>query len=225
MALPELLLPPGTPAFLADGHGIDLVPLHADTPMRTGHARRRRVYTSAPRLVSVGLQLSQAQMTAFDDWYERVLQAGALSFTAAVANQGAGLLYWQARFEGSYSAQPNDAAACWTVSATLRLIGDGSVSAPVATSLADDVTVALVGTASLVISNSLADDVIVALLSASNQLADDVIVVLTSIVNGAPPQTGANADKLWSWVRMPYAREHPADLTDDEALRRNLMGF
>jgi hypothetical protein len=178
MALPELLLPPGTPAFLADGHIVDLVPLHADVPMRTGHSRKRRVYTTAPRLVTVGLQLSQAQMVAFDAFFEGPLQAGALPFTAQVANLGPGLLYWQATFEQPYSATPNDAAACWTVSAQLRLTGAGQASAPAATSMAADTYVALAGTATLVISQSLAADTTVALLAAGGQLAADTVVAL-----------------------------------------------
>ena len=104
MALPELLLPDGTPAFLADGHSIELTPMYADVPTRTGHDRRRRVYTVVPRVVSVGLQLTAAQMLAFHAWYEGALQAGAQRFSAQLANQGPGLLWWSARFAEPYSA-------------------------------------------------------------------------------------------------------------------------
>jgi predicted anti-sigma-YlaC factor YlaD len=178
MALPELLLPPGTPAFQADGHVVELVPQHADVSMRTGQARKRRVYTTTPRLVSVALELSQAMFTAFDAWFEGPLQAGALPFTAQVANLGAGLLYWQATFEGPYTATPNDAATCWTVTAQLRLVGDGQVAAPAATSLAADTYVALAGSATLVISQTLAADTVVALLAAGGALAADTVVRL-----------------------------------------------
>ena len=180
MALPELLLPPGTPAFMANGHAIELVPQHADVPMRTGHMRKRRIYTASPRFVDVGVQMTQAQMAAFDAWFEGPLQAGALYFTAAVANQGAGLLYWQARFEGQYSATPNDVAACWTVTARLRLVGDGSASPPVATSLAADSFVALVGAAAFAANNALGGDSFLALVAGGAALSADTVVALST---------------------------------------------
>ena len=172
------------------GHNIELVPQHADVPMRTGHSRKRRIYTAAPRFVDVGVQMTQAQMAAFSDWFEGPLQAGAVSFTAAVANQGAGLLYWQARFEAPYSATPNDAAASWTVTARLRLVGDGSAAPPVSTGLAGDSFVALVGAAAFVATNTLAGDSFVALLAGGAALSGDTVVALIALLGNELREDG-----------------------------------
>ena len=43
--------------------------------------------------------------------------------------------------------------------------------------------------------------------------------------NGAPGGVGADADKRWSWMRYPPAAGRTHDLADDEAIRRNWMGF
>lgn len=224
MALPELLLPAGLPAFLAEGHAIELVPLHADIAMRTGHTRKRRVFTVAPRLVDVGLRLTANQMATFAAWFENSLQAGAQWFTASVANQGPGLLYWQARFEAPYTAEPGDAAGSWRVTARLRLIGEGSATAPVSTSLMSDVIVALVGSANLVIEQTLSSDVTVALLNAIT-LSSDVVVALSSIRNGAPA-SAVDFDKRWIWMRYPYAFGRSADVTDASELdQRSWFGL
>ena len=224
MALPELLLPPGTPAFLANGHAVELVPQHADVAMRTGHSRKRRIYTAAPRFVDVALRLTQAQMTAFAAWFGGPLQAGTLSFTAAVANQGPGLLYWQARFEAPYSARPNETASDWTVTARLRLVGEDTTTLPAATSLAGDTTVQLVGAAAFAALNTLAGDTLVALVAGGAALAGDTLVALVSIVNGAPA-SAVDFDKRWIWMRYPYSFGRTADVNDlSQADQRSWFG-
>ena len=179
MALPELTLPDGTPAFLADGHGIELMPLYADVAMRTGHDRRRRVYTTVPRIVSVGLQMTAAQMLAFHNWFEGPLQAGAQVFSAQVANQGPGLLWWRARFVEPYTADAGEAGASFKVSARLLLTGDGSVAGPYTPFLQASALVPLTGSAVLTAPFDLAASSVVALLPATYIGAATVVALVT----------------------------------------------
>jgi hypothetical protein len=224
VALPELLMPSGTPAFLAAGHGIELVPIHADVQFRTGHSRKRRVYTVAPRFVDVGLLLEAPQMAAFHAWFEGPLQVGAQSFTAAVANQGPGLLYWQARFEAPYTAVA-EALGRWVVTARLRLVGDGQAGPPVATSMGADTVVALTASSSAVFSLGLGADTVVALQAAQSSLSADTVVALTSTRDGAPP-SAVDFEKRWIWTRYPYSFGRTADVTDvSEFDQRSWMGF
>lgn len=144
MALPELLLPDELPAFQADGHAIELVPEYADVTMRTGHDRRRRLYTTTPRLVSVGLVLTEAQMLALHQWFEGPLQAGAQWFSAEVANQGPGSLWWKARFAEPYAAE-SIPSGLFSVTARLLLVGAGQAAKPYTPAMAAAVRVELAG--------------------------------------------------------------------------------
>lgn len=98
MALPTILAPAGTPVFLAEGHAIALRNVYAPVRFAKGTARQRRVVTAQQRIVAVEWLLSGAQMADVEQWYEQTLDAGAIEFSARVANQGAGLLYWRARW-------------------------------------------------------------------------------------------------------------------------------
>ena len=178
MALPELTLPDGTPAWLAEPHGVELVPQYADVAMRTGHHRRRRVYTTAPRLVQVGLQLTAAQMLAFHTWFEDSTQAGALPFSTQVANIGPGLLWWRAQFTEPYSADAGEAGASFRVSARLLLTGDGSAAGPYTPALTAAIGIALAGSASLTAPNDLSAAVSIALLPVTGLTAAIVIALL-----------------------------------------------
>ena len=178
MALPELLLPDGTPAFLADGHSIELTPMYADVPTRTGHGRRRRVFTVVPRIVSVGLQLTAAQMLAFHNWFEGPLQAGAQSFSAQVANQGPGLLWWQARFVEPYTAYAGEAGASFRVRARLLLVGSGTAITPYTPAMNAATVIALVGSAVMTAPVNLAADSTMAMLPLSTISADTTVAML-----------------------------------------------
>ena len=179
MALPELTLPDGTPIFLASGHAIDLTPMYADIPMRTGHDRRRRVFTTVPRGVSVSLLLSQAQMTAFHNWFEGPLKAGSEWFSTRVKNQGPGLLWWKARFIDTYAAEALH-SRFWRVTAKLLLTGIGSVNGPYNRALVANTTIALTGTAVLTLPLNLSADTVIALLSNIPMSADTVIALRSS---------------------------------------------
>lgn len=163
MPLPELLLPDELPAFRADGHAIELVPQYADVTMRTGHDRRRRVYTTAPRMVSVSLVLTEPQMLVLHQWFEGPLQAGAQWFSAEVANQGPGSLWWQARFVEPYAAE-SIPSGLFEVTAQLLLVGAGQAQRPYSPAMAAGVRVELAGQATAAaVPVQLAADVQVAL--------------------------------------------------------------
>ena len=224
MALPELTQPDGTPAFLADGHAIELVDQYADTGVATGHDIRRRVYTTTPRLVSVGLQLTAAQMLAWHQWFEGPLQAGAQWFSAQLANQGPGLLWWKARFAEHYTAEAGEAAASFRVAARLLVVGDGSAIGPYVPAMQASVQIALSGSAALTVPADLAAAVTVALQSAVF-LNAAVTVALTSTQDGATP-SAVDFDKRWSWMRYPYAHGRTSDVTDVSELdQRSWMGI
>lgn len=224
MALPELLLPAGTPPFLAEGHAVELLPVYADTAMRTGHARRRRIFTTSPRLVSVSLRLTPAQAAAFDAWFEGPLRVGTRPFTAIVANQGPGVRYWEATFEAPYEAEALPGGR-WRVTAQLRLTGEGSATPPVPTSLVAATLVPMVGAAVITIPQRLVADSAVALIAVAASMHADSSIELSSTVNGAPA-TDADFEIRWSWLRLPsspgadYAVEG-----SEEASARNWLGF
>ena len=130
MSLPSIVQPDGTPAFLADGHAIELVPVYARVGMAQGHTRTRRIVTEAPRRVDVSLMLvTRALMAAYDDWFESALQVGALSFAAQVKHQGPGALWWAAQWLGPYHAQPLPGGRVWRLSGRLLLSGKGQTDA------------------------------------------------------------------------------------------------
>ncbi len=150
MSLPELLPPRGTPTFLHRGHAIEPRPVFADVAMTTGHARRRRVSTIAPRVVEVGWFLTPGQMTSVDAWFESTLLVGSRQFTAPVKAQGAGLLYWAAEWLEPYTAEPVSRGR-WYVSGKLLLTGEGSTTPPVLSTLGIEFGAALTGSASLTV--------------------------------------------------------------------------
>ncbi len=154
MSLPEILVPAGTPAFALDGLAVSPRTVYADVPMGTGHTRRRRSATIAPRIVNVGMVLDTDQMTTFDAWFESTLRVGSLPFTAELPNQGEGFLFWSATWLSPYLADPIS-NELWTVTGQLLLTGEGSATPPVSTSLALEFGAALTGTASLTVTSLL----------------------------------------------------------------------
>lgn len=183
MALPELLVPDGTPAFLSAEQSIELTPMFADTQMRTGHDRKRRLYTTVPRVVSVALFLTPAQVLAFHNWFEGPLLAGAAQFTACVAKQGLGKLYWAARFLEPYIAEPTPGARLWHVSAKLLLTGSPSATAPYTPNMSAATAVALVGAGTTTAPMNLASATTVLMLGFTRIASASSILLLPA----APP--------------------------------------
>ncbi|HWI11065.1 MAG TPA: hypothetical protein VNU48_07020, partial [Burkholderiaceae bacterium] len=126
-ALPEILLPYGMPVFQWMGHSIALQSIHANVKFRTGPSLTRPIARSRPRKVPVGLFLTREQMAVFDDWFEDDLDVGTRKFSARVANQGPGLLWWAAEWFDVPVYTPL-ASGYWRVTGTLLLTGEGSVT-------------------------------------------------------------------------------------------------
>lgn len=132
MSLPEITLPYGLPPFLASDHGAAPKTPYVHIPMRTGHARKRRTSRSAPRLQSVALFLTSPQVLAFKTQYETTLKAGTEHFAAHVANQGPGLVWWDAQWVTPPRYEPLH-GGLFRVMGQLLLVGDASATAPVST--------------------------------------------------------------------------------------------
>jgi hypothetical protein len=95
MALPLIFVPAGLPLWLVAGHGVTPQSPFEDTPMKVGHGRKRRIYTTVPRIANVSTFLSREQALAWDTWFEDILHAGAEKFTAEIAStSGAGRKFW-----------------------------------------------------------------------------------------------------------------------------------
>ncbi len=171
-------MPDGTPPFLADAHSIELTPMYADVPMRTGHDRRRRVYTIVPRQMSVALFLTQAQMLAFHQWFEGPLQAGVQWFSSQVANQGPGLLWWKTRFAEPYTAEQLELGYS-RVTAKLLLVGQGSATGPYTANMTAATQIAFSGSVLLTSPTNLVAATTIALLPATFLSAASSVALVT----------------------------------------------
>lgn len=158
--IPEIRPPAGIPVFALAGHTVTPKPSYSDIEMRTGQARRRRVCTSAPRVVSVGWVLESAQMAAIDEWYEDTLLAGERQFSAQVKGIGLvggteGLLWYTARWIEPYSAEALHLGR-WRVTGTLLISGEGQEADPYSPEMLIEYGAAVRTTASLIVSPRLA---------------------------------------------------------------------
>ena len=151
MSLPAITLPGGFPCWLAAGHQSARDPVYAHTPMRTGHTRQRRVYTTAPETRSVSLMLTESQAQRFHAWFESDLLAGELEFSARVHLFGPGMGWWPARFVEPYKAEPMAAKGgmLWRITAQLSLRGEPSDVGPELAYMAAEIVVPLQGRAAL----------------------------------------------------------------------------
>jgi hypothetical protein len=194
MALPQLLMPDGTPPFFRDTHEIELISLYGNTPMQTGAAVKRRLWRSTPRYASVMLELDVTQMAAFDTWFEDTLKVGAEFFSAQIQNQGPGLLWWKCRFFEPYSTEYLG-GIWWRLSARLLLDGDGSVSAPEPTGLVGAVEIHLLGSATVIATQPISGSVTVALLqnTAISDLTGGVEILLEPAAYALPPSVASAA--------------------------------
>lgn len=198
MALPLVTLPRGLPpAWLSTGHGVELQPLYVDTPMSTGQARKRRVYRTAPRVVTVGLFLTAAQTRDFFNWYEGpLMRAGAEAFSVRLPDQGPrGLLWWHARFvePPTYEAHPR---GHWRVTAKLLLTGQGSTEPPPVPELSASITFAVTATGGLSVGKPLAADITAAWLPSLSLAAD----VTAAWLPAAPTRLALAAQITAAWL-------------------------
>lgn len=193
--LPPLLLPAGFPAFRREGHGIELLPVYGDSPMQTGSARRRRNYISAPRIVSISLELTLEQIAAYKVWFEGPLQTGVEYFSAHVANQGPGLLWWKARVLEPMKEEYLG-GLWWKLSGRLMLFGDGSIDGPDNYALTGHVTFDLLGEATLTVGQGLSGHVSFALLADTYDvefLSGHVTFPLAAAAYTPPPSVASAA--------------------------------
>ncbi len=89
------------------------------TERDTGLSSHRQVFTKAPTLVSAQWRLSEAQYTAFKEWYKTIIQMGAESFTITLLG-GLGLQPCGARFTEQPKAKRRGNA--FDVSASLEVL-------------------------------------------------------------------------------------------------------
>lgn len=184
MTLPLIFPPSSLPKFSAGGHGIRLGSDYAGVPRGRGHTRKRPKSSGAPRIVSVAWQLTYAQATALEFWIEHSLEVGTLSFTAEVANQGPGRLYWSAKWLRlpRYSPIATPRGPEWTVTGHLILSGEGEAVLPTTGALAGEITFPRLGSATLVLPETpLAGEIVVARI-AITPLAGEVYFRRTSTI-------------------------------------------
>ena len=96
MSLPQLMLPPGLPAFKAGSHTLTPNGMYGQVSRHAGPSRRRRLMRTPTWIVQTELEVTQAQMESFFAWHEGPLEAGAQPFTAQVAKIGPGTQFWKA---------------------------------------------------------------------------------------------------------------------------------
>jgi hypothetical protein len=130
MALPEVTLPAGTPAFLVTGHGIQERDPFANSARGQGHRRKRRLYSVTDRTASIALVLSEDQAAAVDDWFENSIEVGVTPFAAAIKSEsGSGVQWWYAVWAAPPQWQPLNLGR-WRLVGSLLLIGEPSEVGP-----------------------------------------------------------------------------------------------
>lgn len=181
MALPEITEPAGTVPFVTP-HGATPKGVYANVGVISGAARKRRVYTTAPRVQHVTRVLSPAQMVAYDDWFENVLLVGTRKFAVRVANPDGGFLWWEAQWVAPYNAEPVAGNLYWILTGDLLLTGEGSETGPVSTSATLEIVAALTSTATATFDGHAALEVEAALLTLSLSGSLEMVAALLPFV-------------------------------------------
>jgi len=198
--LPPLTLPASIGAFLRDGHAIENMPMFGDAKMQTGVAKRRRVYLATPNIVDVSLEVTQTGVKDFQEWFDGPLAAGTNFFSAQVANQGPGLLWWKARFYSDGNSAPFQVeflgGLWWRITAKLITFGEGSLTGPASSVLSGGVIFDLISTTQLTVLQPISGGVTFALLPvtaiAGGALSGDVTFALL-VGTYLPPAPVGNA--------------------------------
>lgn len=188
MALPELQLPAGLPCFLVRGHSATLEGRYDDIRMAAGAARRRRVYTIAPREVEVQAVYEADQAAQIDAWFEGPLQAGALHFAAHVRNQGPGMRWWDATWVEPYTMEALHEGR-WRMSGRLRLYGAPSETPPERTTMRAAIRVPVDARAALTVGRTLAAAITVAV-DGVGYPQDRFLAAAITVTIGEPPPEG-----------------------------------
>jgi hypothetical protein len=209
VSVPNLKAPPGTPRFQADGHSVEEDSAYAQVGYAQGHSRARRRWTSTQRVVTVSWFLSAQKLQAIDDWYENALKSGERQFAAEVKKEGAGTLWWTARWI-SYQCEMKTGNR-GRISGSILLTGTPQATAPAGIDLGMSVGVALLDIRSSIV---LPADMSMTVSVALNQplpMAMSLSVPLLSIDGAAVPETIVLRDEFTGTGNI-------ADHTSDEAL-------
>lgn len=169
MALPTIVAPPEAGVFLADGHEIEELSRYAQVPMQVGHSRPRVVRSLNERMVDVSWFLEADALLAVYEWYEGTLQAGTRLFAARVASQGVApasgawprLSWWTARWvQFQYEMLHYGRGV---ITGRVYLIEGPFEDGPDLSSMAMEILVPLLGSASPTVPTALAMEISVAL--------------------------------------------------------------
>lgn len=182
MTLPLIFPPSSLPKFSASGHGIRPGSDYAGVPRGKGHSRKRPKSTGAHRIVPVRWVLTSAQAADLDFWGETSLNVWTRAFTAEVANQGPGRLFWRAEWAAMPRCipQPTPRGVMWEVIGSLVLTGDGEASAPSTGELSGEIVIPRTGSAALVLpATPLAGEIVIQRI-AITPLAGLIIIRRTS---------------------------------------------
>jgi len=224
MTLPTITAPPGTPVFLADGHGITDDSVFALWKPNTGHSRTRRVWTVSERIVTVQWFLEAEDLAAVDTWLEETLEAASLPFAARVRNQGDGeaLLWWRARWvDYSFDMLPLGRAR---MSGRLFLTGEGSETGPDTSALAMEAGIALIDIrSSIELPSHLAMEVGLALLGPKALRMEASIALLGTYLPHIPD--GGNTERIWSGHARTPVPGSEINRATQENLQRAWMGL
>lgn len=196
MALPGILYPTSLPCWRLDSYNVAPGDVYAQVPWTTGENRIRRLFTTQQRTDSVHLTLTADEMAVFHDWFENVLQAGLMPFSAEMANLGTGLLWFQCQFLGPYRAEPVG-GEFWQVTFDLLITGDGQAEPPDTSELGFAVAVPVLASAAIIVQTSFAFGALVPVLARVGQtdFAFDVLVpVLATVAGPEEPRITEDAE-------------------------------
>jgi hypothetical protein len=165
---PTVFEPSGLDPFLAAGLGVDHEDIYATDARGSGHHRKRRLYTTAPRRVTVGRILDPADAAAYHAWFEQTIVVGETHFVAWISNQGPGQLYYDACWlePPQWTPLATPQGIHWRLEGALLLTGTGVEARPDDGVLEVEYEAALTGEADIVAPILLAVEYSAALASA-----------------------------------------------------------
>lgn len=153
MTLPAIFEPSGLPAFLAAGLAIDPEDIYATLARGSGRDRKRRVFTTGPRRVTVARLLTPAQAAAYQDWFEGTIVVGETHFSAWISKFGVGQEWWDACWLSmpNWDPMPSPQGVLWRMTGELLLSGAPSDVRPEDGLLGVEYVARLTGSAEVVV--------------------------------------------------------------------------
>lgn len=117
----EIQYPSSLPVPVRIGYGIDHVDPTTRVRMQSGRTRQRRIYTSAPSLVTVTWRMTEAEARVFEAFYRHTLMDGTKWFDCPIETP-MGRWRVQVRFSGMYSGPQLVGPSIWDISGSLETI-------------------------------------------------------------------------------------------------------